>query len=66
MTNNSKPCTCSICGVAANSIPGKPHRRCGGSEGAKLRPKPSPCKLVEGSKPLQYVGTRHQNAGMCE
>lgn len=36
---NVKVCTCNKCGVEAHSVPGKVHRRCGGQEGAEIRPK---------------------------
>jgi len=31
--------TCNLCGVEAHTKAGKEHRRCGGSEGAEIRPK---------------------------
>lgn len=39
MHDASKACTCTLCGAEARSIPGTPHRRCGGKAGAPRRPK---------------------------
>lgn len=38
-TPNCKICTCNKCGVTAHAVPGKDHRRCGGSPDAAIRPK---------------------------
>lgn len=41
-------CSCDKCGLQMLSIKGKKHRRCGGSEGAEIRPKHSPNTGVRG------------------
>lgn len=41
-TFKATPVICNKCGETCVGVPGTPHRRCGGSEGAPRRPKHEP------------------------
>ncbi len=47
-SNGVKSTTCDKCNLSLISVPGKRHRRCGGADGAKIRPKHSPGIGVRG------------------